>query len=269
MTARSTAPRRHARARRALVPVALAVACLLSTVALARAGSGRVGLGFGLGYIDQDEIYDMVDRRLYAGRLSWSPAPRWSLEGVAQYANSYSATTLTGSRDFFYFGLEGILYTRPLDRLSPYLALGGGAKRMVLDAERSWGPLLSVGTGARAEIRRRLEARVDLRAYLSQQDGFTAREIAVVAGLSVFFGRDADSDGDGITDPRDLCPDTPQGAVVDARGCPFDDDLDGVPRGLDDCPDTPPNTPVDERGCPLDAGPTFVPLGEVRGGRER
>ena len=28
-----------------------------------------------------------------------------------------------------------------------------------------------------------------------------------------------DSDGDGVTDDRDLCPNTPKGATVDARGC--------------------------------------------------
>lgn len=35
------------------------------------------------------------------------------------------------------------------------------------------------------------------------------------AGLSVH----ADSDGDGVPDRMDACPGTPQGAVVDARGC--------------------------------------------------
>lgn len=244
---------------------AIAVACvLLPAPASAQPDSGRLGFSYGLGYIDQDEIYDMVDRRLHSGRLIWSPAPRWSAEAVVQYSNSYSATTLTGSRDFFFYGFEGLLYTRPLDRLSPYLALGGGAKRVLVDGQGDWGPMVSVGAGARAEISPRWAARLDLRAYLSQQDGVTAREFAVVAGISVSLGREADSDGDGISNPRDLCPGTPAGAAVDARGCPYDDDLDGVPRGLDDCPDTPPNTPVDERGCPLDKGPTFVPLAEVR-----
>ena len=30
-----------------------------------------------------------------------------------------------------------------------------------------------------------------------------------------------DSDGDGVTDDRDLCPDTPLGTRVDADGCPL------------------------------------------------
>ena len=28
-----------------------------------------------------------------------------------------------------------------------------------------------------------------------------------------------DSDGDGVTDDVDKCPDTPRGAIVDSRGC--------------------------------------------------
>jgi OOP family OmpA-OmpF porin len=60
-----------------------------------------------------------------------------------------------------------------------------------------------------------------------------------------------DSDGDGVTDDRDQCPDTPRGAPVDSRGCPLDSDGDGVFDYLDACPDTPAGTPVDEKGCPI------------------
>ena len=69
-------------------------------------------------------------------------------------------------------------------------------------------------------------------------------------GLTVSLGRDADADGDGVGDTADECPNTPQGAIVNARGCPSDSDGDGVPEGIDECPETPPGVPVDERGCP-------------------
>lgn len=58
-----------------------------------------------------------------------------------------------------------------------------------------------------------------------------------------------DSDGDGVYDGVDQCPNTPRGAEVDARGCPVDDDGDGVPNGIDQCPNTPANTEVDAQGC--------------------
>ena len=38
----------------------------------------------------------------------------------------------------------------------------------------------------------------------------------------------ADSDGDGVKDPADKCPFTPEGAKVDANGCDLDSDGDGV-----------------------------------------
>ena len=50
-----------------------------------------------------------------------------------------------------------------------------------------------------------------------------------------------DADGDGVNDPIDLCPDTPQGAQVDADGCAEsqkDPDNDGVTGLNDNCPTT-------------------------------
>ena len=58
-----------------------------------------------------------------------------------------------------------------------------------------------------------------------------------------------DSDGDGVTDVLDRCPDTPKGVTVDTRGCPIDSDGDGVPDYLDKCPNTPKGANVDARGC--------------------
>jgi hypothetical protein len=57
-----------------------------------------------------------------------------------------------------------------------------------------------------------------------------------------------DSDGDGVFDKKDDCPDTPLGAVVDMKGCPLDADGDGVFDGIDTCPDTPAGASVDKRG---------------------
>jgi outer membrane protein OmpA-like peptidoglycan-associated protein len=62
-----------------------------------------------------------------------------------------------------------------------------------------------------------------------------------------------DSDGDGVVDEMDQCPNTPRGITVDARGCPPDSDGDGVPDYLDQCPGTPPGVAVDNSGCPFDS----------------
>ncbi len=58
-----------------------------------------------------------------------------------------------------------------------------------------------------------------------------------------------DSDGDGVTDDIDKCPDTPAGVQVDAEGCPLDTDGDGVADYQDKCPQTPQGATVDEVGC--------------------
>lgn len=61
-----------------------------------------------------------------------------------------------------------------------------------------------------------------------------------------------DSDGDGVFDKKDNCPDTPTDVKVDIQGCPLDSDKDGVYDYLDDCKETPNGVNVDEKGCPLD-----------------
>ncbi|MEE9530682.1 MAG: OmpA family protein [Syntrophobacteria bacterium] len=62
-----------------------------------------------------------------------------------------------------------------------------------------------------------------------------------------------DSDGDGVVDEVDKCPNTPRGITVNARGCPPDSDGDGVPDYLDQCPGTPLGVAVDNSGCPFDS----------------
>ncbi len=64
---------------------------------------------------------------------------------------------------------------------------------------------------------------------------------------------ESDSDGDGVVDSKDLCPDTPRGVTVDEYGCPIDSDGDGVADYLDKCPNTPKGVKVDANGCPIDS----------------
>ncbi|MDP3831717.1 MAG: OmpA family protein, partial [Ignavibacteriaceae bacterium] len=78
-------------------------------------------------------------------------------------------------------------------------------------------------------------------------------------GVTYYFGRDKDADGDGVPDTDDACPNTPFGVSVDEFGCPLDADKDGVPDYLDKCADTPKGVKVDVNGCPLDADGDGVP----------
>ncbi|MBK7229266.1 MAG: OmpA family protein [Ignavibacteriales bacterium] len=74
-----------------------------------------------------------------------------------------------------------------------------------------------------------------------------------LGGLTYYFGGVKDTDGDGIRDKFDQCPETPPMVTVDEFGCPVDSDKDNVPDYADDCPNTPVNIPVDVNGCPVDS----------------
>jgi outer membrane protein OmpA-like peptidoglycan-associated protein len=78
-------------------------------------------------------------------------------------------------------------------------------------------------------------------------------------GVTYYFGRDKDADGDGVPDTDDACPNTPQGVSVDEFGCPLDADKDGIPDYLDKCADTPKGAKVDGNGCPIDSDKDGVP----------
>lgn len=68
-------------------------------------------------------------------------------------------------------------------------------------------------------------------------------------GFTYNFGpKPMDTDGDGVPDYRDRCPDTPLGVRVDEFGCPIDSDGDGVVDYLDRCPTVPGLEKFD--GCP-------------------
>lgn len=66
-------------------------------------------------------------------------------------------------------------------------------------------------------------------------------------------GCELDSDGDGVLDGQDRCPNTPAGRKVDATGCELDSDKDGVADAQDKCPNTPAGQKVNADGCELDS----------------
>jgi len=62
-----------------------------------------------------------------------------------------------------------------------------------------------------------------------------------------------DSDGDGVWDGLDKCPNTTPDTVVNSEGCAIyqlDDDNDGISNLLDDCISVAGNSTIDRLGCP-------------------
>ena len=83
--------------------------------------------------------------------------------------------------------------------------------------------------------------------------------LTILGGVSYSFLTEFDSDGDGVIDSKDVCPNTKPGVKVDEFGCPLDSDHDGVADYLDECTNTPRNIQVDKKGCPLDSDGDGIP----------
>jgi len=158
-----------------------------------------------------------------------------------------------------------VTWTPDINRVtSPFLTAGAGG---TYDAF-SGGHLTAqygahLGIGLRHMIGETVALRIEVREQYEHFKEFSNSVYNGIGtvGLSFFVGGGPlkDSDGDGVPDKYDRCPDTPRGAVVDARGCPTDSDHDGVPDGLDRCANTPAGVRVDVVGCPIDGDHDGVP----------
>ena len=103
----------------------------------------------------------------------------------------------------------------------------------------------------------------------SFEDDYGISHFQHSAGIVFQFGG-KDTDGDGIYDKDDECPETP--GLAEFNGCP-DTDGDGIPDHLDECPDTP--GLAEFNGCPdtdgdgipdhLDECPTVAGLAKFNG----
>jgi OOP family OmpA-OmpF porin len=193
-------------------------------------------------------VCNITDQIAAEGSFLWSPtgdqniqAPRETSLGLVDGSVVYH---LTKSR-FIPYVNGGVGYIKTfsdIEDLGPtevYYTFGGGFKVMPSDAG-----------GFRFGVK-------DVIFSLDGDDGTstTYHNLAGTAAMVFQFGGvpPVDSDGDGVFDKKDDCPDTPLGAVVDMKGCPLDADGDGVFDGIDTCPDTPAGASVDRRGCPIDS----------------
>jgi outer membrane protein OmpA-like peptidoglycan-associated protein len=141
----------------------------------------------------------------------------------------------TSSRDMPYFGVDGIVKYNVgsalnWSKLQPYLGVGGGY---------SWIDKIGAGT---------LNGTVGLNYWFNENWGLMAqstykhsfedylpKHFQHTVGVAFNFGG-KDTDGDGIYDKDDACPEV--AGLPAFNGCP-DSDGDGVPDNADNCPNTP------------------------------
>ena len=165
-------------------------------------------------------------------------------------------TDRSGSVDFYRSSLGLDLTYSFGDRKSftPFFiaGIGGGYNDTLPDSEDDWSLLANAGIGfvsgpvtERGQIRIRGEARY---VYDDFEDGFGEPRINLGIEIPLFEEHEVepmpepepqvvevptgllDSDGDGVVDEKDQCPDTPAGDRVDGNGCTLDSviELKGV-----------------------------------------
>lgn len=152
----------------------------------------------------------------------------------------------------------------------PYLGLGLGLLRHnVPSATKTTG---TFAAGMNKDLTEKVKLRTEVRYRLEDSDKTVTGESSYGdyffnAGLSVMLGNapaqttkttiveqapQLDSDGDGVSDANDRCPNTPEGTEVDSQGCAKvdgDDDNDGVANSMDACPNSKPGAVVGKDGC--------------------
>lgn len=180
---------------------------------------------------------------------------KWNIEFLIQQADLDGAAP----QEQFNVGVDFQRVFRRSATFSPYLFVGVGAMDVDLDnGEDDSGASFAGGAGFLLDIagspvalRGEYRYRGDTSLDSTQYDNLFS------LGLQLPFGskkvRFVDTDGDGVSDSVDQCPNTPPGTLVGKDGCEIDTDSDGVPDSKDKCPNTLANTPVDRNGCPLDS----------------
>jgi OOP family OmpA-OmpF porin len=266
----------------ALFATLVATLCLPGTAqAGQREGAFSVSPMVGYHVFDGDQNTD--DAFIGGFSLGYNVSKRWAAELEVRYTPT--ETDLSGVSnediDIYSIGMNALYHFNPGGPFVPYVSAGFGGMYFSVDGyDDDTDYMMNWGVGAKYFVNNDTALRMDLRHVLdyhsdrewdrSQGDQLDHNFLAT-AGLYWQFGGPVpppppplDSDGDGIPDLRDKCPDTPLGVMVDAVGCPpkepppppkkfvdGDDDGDGVPNSRDKCPGTGKGVIVDEDGCPV------------------
>lgn len=205
----------------------------------------------------------------YAMHQSLSTAPELGVRGAyfpikyvggeLEYMVGFSKTQTDNNGATLWALRAQVIGQYPAWRVTPFAVLGLGrmgvlSDRMGNDAD----PLFHLGVGAKAALTPSLLVRLDLRDNMTQKyadsNGSQTHSVELLVGVSLVLGRprevsavvDIDTDGDGLIDRADSCPNQ---AGVRPDGCPVRDrDGDGVVDSEDKCPEVRGNPPD---GCPI------------------
>jgi OOP family OmpA-OmpF porin len=160
--------------------------------------------------------------------------------------------------------LHAVKFCSKFETVKPYAFIGLGG----LFSDENMGALVA-GVGARIKATDFISFDLRVKDMLLSKD--TRNDIIPSLSINYHFGNEGykapakkeapaaaknerkDSDGDGVVDADDICPNTPKGSSVNAAGCVQDSDGDGVTDIADKCAGTPEGYPVDANGCTPDS----------------
>ncbi|MGB1557277.1 MAG: thrombospondin type 3 repeat-containing protein, partial [Oceanococcaceae bacterium] len=228
-----------------------------------------IGVSGGVTFSDRDD-YDNGPALLFSfgktiyENLAVQAEGFYSSLEVADVAN----TSTSADYERWGGGVSGQLLL-PFGRFVVGPTVGASYRRIEFVGAVEDGLAAHAGLGALVKVGKRIDLTLDARYNLDFTDGTypisdtTFYSWTATVGARMKLGtwppKPPDTDGDGVPDYRDDCPNTPPGVIVNARGCALDEDRDGVPDYKDRCPGTPPGVAVDEHGCPLDSDGDGVP----------
>jgi len=211
-------------------------------------------------YVDDDEDRN-VDDSFNSGQfgVGYALGDGLNVEAILSFASIDDGN----AQEHLGVGVELQRVFRRAERFSPYLSAGVGYFEVDLaGAPQRDGSMYTFGAGflvdmfsSNMALRGEWKHRVDTASRTVFMDD-NLRDNLFSLGLQIPFGpgtpKFVDSDGDGIADGMDRCPNTPRGVRVDSLGCELDSDGDGVKDSRDKCPGTPAGVSVNADGCPMD-----------------
>lgn len=237
---------------------------------------GDQNMGFGNTGDFPDEFYNVDDHWNILPSVSTLSVTRYVgdgfIFGVRGSINKIDKLGDTGADDLAYYAVDGMVSYSFRDALfgeggwfDPYLGIGGGYT--FLDDITSFGT--ANGT---VGLRIWLGENINLNLSSTYKHAFEDRYVKHfqhTAGIGFVFGG-TDTDGDGVYDKDDECPETP--GLKEFNGCP-DTDGDGIADKDDACPEVAgsaefngcPDTDGDGVPDPQDDCPDVAGLKEMNG----
>lgn len=275
--------------KRIIISIAIFSAMIAASLAHAEITPGAFTLSPFIGGYTFDAEQHLRTRPVYGMRAGYDFTKNWGVEALFDYVRTKSSR-VDDSADAYRYGADVLYHFMPDSKIVPYLAAGFGGTTVNYQGgiKNENNALFNYGGGLKYFLTDSIALRADARHIWVFDNADTNFEYSL--GLTFAFGGKkavamkpaepapepvkvaeppkpepatvkivGDSDGDGVNDNLDKCPDTPKGVKVDKDGCPVDSDGDGVPDYLDKCPDTPKGVAVNKDGCPLDSDGDGVP----------